>query len=149
MIKYTNRLYQLLKKINRTANKIPYATDKERFRQEEFWTADMTRGGDCDDYMLYKRRQLIEAGVDWRYLYPTTMKIPGYGGHAVLLVRTDKGTFVLCNTMMTTPKIESYKPGGLEVIWLDYLDPIDRKWYSLYPNLPAPEKLPQPDQALQ
>jgi predicted transglutaminase-like cysteine proteinase len=124
-----------LKKINRTANKIPYATDKERFRQEDFWTADMTGGGDCDDYMLYKRRQLIEAGVDWRYLCPATMDVPKYGGHAILLVRTDGGTFVLCNTITNVPKLEQYLMGNkIKVTWLDYLDPVDRKWYSLYPN---------------
>jgi predicted transglutaminase-like cysteine proteinase len=71
-------------------------TDQDLYHVAEFWTYPDGRG-DCEDIALEKRRQLIEAGWDASTLLMTVVREPNGNGHAVLMVRTDRGDLVLDN----------------------------------------------------
>ena len=53
--------------------------------------------GDCEDYVLLKRRMLMQAGWPREALLITVVRDKKGDGHAVLTVKTDKGDFVLDN----------------------------------------------------
>ncbi|WOC15999.1 transglutaminase-like cysteine peptidase [Pseudochrobactrum sp. MP213Fo] len=71
-------------------------TDIELYGQEEYWAYPVT-AGDCEDYVLLKRRELAQAGVPLSSLLITVLRKPDGEGHAVLTVRTDRGDFILDN----------------------------------------------------
>lgn len=83
--------------INYTVNSaVEPLTDDEIYGVEERWTYPGV-AGDCEDYVLLKRRLLIEAGISPSDLLITVVLQPNGEGHAVLTVRTDRGDFVLDN----------------------------------------------------
>jgi predicted transglutaminase-like cysteine proteinase len=57
----------------------------------------MTATGDCEDYVLLKRRMLIRSGWPREALLVTVVRDRKDEGHAVLTVITDKGDYVLDN----------------------------------------------------
>jgi len=71
-------------------------TDMEIYGVEEKW-AYPDSIGDCEDYVLLKRRKLIDAGFSPADLLITVVLQPNGDGHAVLTVRTDRGDFILDN----------------------------------------------------
>ncbi|HTO32247.1 MAG TPA: transglutaminase-like cysteine peptidase [Pararhizobium sp.] len=71
-------------------------TDMEIYGVEERW-AYPDKVGDCEDYVLLKRKLLMQAGFSPSNLLITVVLQPNGEGHAVLTVRTDRGDFVLDN----------------------------------------------------
>jgi predicted transglutaminase-like cysteine proteinase len=71
-------------------------TDEQLYHVQEYWTYPKG-AGDCEDYVLAKRRQLIELGWPASTLLITVVKQDDGEGHAVLMVRTDRGDLVLDN----------------------------------------------------
>ena len=71
-------------------------TDLELFGESERWTYPNGEG-DCEDYALLKRRLLHERGFPLGALLMTVAHDESGGGHAVLIVVTDRGDFVLDN----------------------------------------------------
>jgi predicted transglutaminase-like cysteine proteinase len=65
--------------------------------------------GDCEDYQLLKRKLLVEAGLPRRALRITVVIDERGEGHAVLMVRTDRGEFILDNK--TKAVLPWYKTG--------------------------------------
>ena len=61
------------------------------------WSYGEDGRGDCKDYVLLKRRKLIESGLPSEALLIAIAWTPQNQGHAVLIARTDKGDFVLDN----------------------------------------------------
>jgi predicted transglutaminase-like cysteine proteinase len=53
--------------------------------------------GDCEDYVLAKRNALIRAGLPASSLRFAHVRTPSGEGHAILVVKTSKGDFVLDN----------------------------------------------------
>jgi len=74
-------------------------TQAERRGRENLWSFAEDGRGDCKDYVLVKRRKLIEAGLPREALLITIVWTPQEQGHAVLMVRTDRGDFVLDNLL--------------------------------------------------
>jgi len=72
-------------------------TDLDHWGVVEKWSYPDDGYGDCEDYVLLKRRMLIEAGWPREALLITVVRDKKGDGHAVLTVRTDKGEFVLDN----------------------------------------------------
>ena len=72
------------------------ATDADLYKIEEFWTYP-NGYGDCEDYALAKRRQLMNLGWSPSTLMLTVVRQQNGEGHAVLMVRTDRGDLVLDN----------------------------------------------------
>ena len=80
--------------INRTIRAVD---DRTQYRQTEYWALPSARGGDCEDFALLKKRELIQAGIAPNRLLIATVLDSRRGGHAVLVVRTDTGDVVLDN----------------------------------------------------
>ncbi|WP_245411727.1 transglutaminase-like cysteine peptidase [Phyllobacterium leguminum] len=93
----TRATWERLVAINASVNeRIKPLTDKEIYGKEEYW-AYPTLFGDCEDYVLLKRRELAQAGIPLSDLLITVVRKRDGEGHAVLTVRTDRGDFVLDN----------------------------------------------------
>ena len=69
----------------------------ENYGVEEYWSYPDNGYGDCEDYALEKRRELMNAGVPAGDLLMTVVRQPNGDGHAVLTVRTSLGEFILDN----------------------------------------------------
>jgi predicted transglutaminase-like cysteine proteinase len=83
--------------INRAVNKaVAPATDLEIYGVNEYWTLPRTKG-DCEDYALLKRHNLIKMGWPVSSLLMTVVRDEKGEGHAVLTARTMQGDFILDN----------------------------------------------------
>lgn len=71
-------------------------SDSDLYQVNEFWTYP-TGYGDCEDYVLAKRRALIDRGWSPSTLLIAVVREQNGEGHAVLMVRTDRGDLVLDN----------------------------------------------------
>jgi predicted transglutaminase-like cysteine proteinase len=71
-------------------------TDVEMWGVPEHWSYPAVEG-DCEDFVLAKRKALMESGVPAGSLLITVVRQPNGDGHAVLTVRTSMGDFVLDN----------------------------------------------------
>jgi predicted transglutaminase-like cysteine proteinase len=78
-------------------NAVKPITDLDHWGVVEKWSYPDDGYGDCEDYVLLKRRMLIEAGWPREALLITVVRDRKDEGHAVLTVKTDKGDFVLDN----------------------------------------------------
>lgn len=89
--------WQQLLQVNHNANtQIKPVTDRQLYAVSEHWA--FPRGaGDCEDYALHKRRELIRAGWPESTLLVSAVRETNGNGHAVLMVRTDRGDFILDN----------------------------------------------------
>lgn len=101
-VKLLNQVNQL---VNRTVKK---ATDLELYGQPEYWSLPRQVNGklygDCEDYALEKRRQLIAAGVPETALSMAVAFTARGESHAVLMVSLESGDWVLDNlTPWATP----------------------------------------------
>ena len=93
----TQENWKTILNVNYAANTdVQPMTDMEIYGVEEKWAYPDTVG-DCEDYVLLKRKRLIEAGISPSNLLITVVLQPNGEGHAVLTVRTDRGDFVLDN----------------------------------------------------
>jgi predicted transglutaminase-like cysteine proteinase len=90
-------LWSQLLSVNATVNgTVAPVTDQDLYGVSEFWTYP-NGYGDCEDYALAKRRLLLNAGWPSSTLLIGVVKQSNGEGHAVLMVRTDRGDFVLDN----------------------------------------------------
>lgn len=97
IVKLTGDAWKALILINLTVNRaVLPATDMEVFGVVERWDYPSLLG-DCEDYVLEKRRALIDAGWPDSALLITVVRDEVGDGHAVLTVRTDRGDFILDN----------------------------------------------------
>ena len=71
-------------------------TDEDLYHVAEYWTYPKD-AGDCEDIALAKRRALIKDGWPASTLLMTVVRQDNGEGHAVLMVRTDRGDLVLDN----------------------------------------------------
>ena len=96
-ITLTRSLWSKIVAVNNQVNtRVKPLTDMEIWGKEEVWSFP-DRVGDCEDYVLEKRRILMRAGIPAGNLLITVVKQPNGDGHAVLTVNTDRGDFVLDN----------------------------------------------------
>lgn len=96
-IELSRTLWTDLIDVNNAVNvEIVPRTDMEIWGVEERWSYPDTVG-DCEDFVLEKRRRLIDAGVPPGDLLITVVRQPNGAGHAVLTVHTSLGDFILDN----------------------------------------------------
>ena len=94
----TSQAWNELVRINRWVNEaIKPMTDMEHWGVNERWNYPDDGYGDCEDYVLLKRRMLMQAGWLRQALLITVVRDKQGDGHAVLTVKTDKGEFILDN----------------------------------------------------
>jgi predicted transglutaminase-like cysteine proteinase len=96
------RTWDALRRINTRVNRaIRPASDQQVYGVRDWWVAPLSSGlspyGDCKDYALEKRRELIAAGVPARTLALALADTPWGELHAVLVVDTRQGDYVLDN----------------------------------------------------
>lgn len=93
----TDQRWRELKRINTHINRtVAPVTDLDLYNVAERWTYPTSRG-DCEDYVLLKRRYLINMGWPEQALLITVVRDRNGDGHAVLTVATDRGDFILDN----------------------------------------------------
>jgi predicted transglutaminase-like cysteine proteinase len=94
----TSAAWKDLVRVNRWVNtNIKPMTDLEHWGVVERWNYPDDGYGDCEDYVLDKRRMLLRAGWPREALLITVVRDQHGDGHAILTVKTDKGEFILDN----------------------------------------------------
>ena len=94
----TAKVWKDLVRVNKWVNdSIAPVTDMDHWGVIEKWSYPDDGKGDCEDYVLLKRRMLMQAGWPREALLITVVRDKKGDGHAVLTVKTDKGEFVLDN----------------------------------------------------
>jgi predicted transglutaminase-like cysteine proteinase len=94
----TDALWQKIRTVNAKVNAaIRPMNDLDIYGKDEVWAYPAHGVGDCEDYVLEKRRALASSGLSLANLLITVVRKPDGEGHAILTVRTDKGDFVLDN----------------------------------------------------
>ena len=87
----------VIREINTSVNTTIVAmTDQEIYGKDEVWEYPTT-AGDCEDFVLLKRKKLIERGFSVADLVITVVRKPDGEGHAVLTLRTTDGDYILDN----------------------------------------------------
>jgi len=116
--------------INRAVNhEIEPVTDMELYGVTDYWTIPTTKG-DCEDYVLLKRKLLMELGWPASALLITVVRDERGEGHAILTARTAQGDFILDNK---TDEIKVWHRTRYDfVMRQSYLNP--RVWMSLDPR---------------
>jgi predicted transglutaminase-like cysteine proteinase len=93
-VNLTTKLRRELRQVNGQVNReIEPLSDAAG---EDTWQADV-KSGDCEDYVLTKRKRLIELGWSPNALRIAVTYTPSNSGHAVLVVSTSQGDLVLDN----------------------------------------------------
>jgi predicted transglutaminase-like cysteine proteinase len=96
-VELTNLRWGDLENVNTFVNHlVAPATDLDFYNRDEVWALPETYG-DCEDYVLLKRKWLVERGWPTSALLVTVVFDEIGDGHAVLLARTSGGDFVLDN----------------------------------------------------
>ena len=91
-----DRWQQLIGTNNRMNSEIVPITDEDLYQVGELWTYP-DGYGDCEDIALAKRRALVENGWEPSALLMAVVRERNGNGHAVLMVRTDRGDLILDN----------------------------------------------------
>jgi len=102
-------------------------SDLDIYGKDEVWAYPDKGVGDCEDYVLEKRRQLYRMGVSLADLLITVVRKPDGEGHAVLTVRTDEGDYVLDNL---NDKVKAWDETGYRFLKRQAIDNTGR-WVSI------------------
>ena len=96
-VELTEGLWTQLLQVNADVNgTVVPVTDEQLYQVAEYWTYP-DGYGDCEDFALEKRRVLVADGWDPSTLLIAVVREANGNGHAVLMVRTDRGDLVLDN----------------------------------------------------
>ena len=94
----TTQAWKELERVNMWVNThVKPMTDMDHWGVVDRWNYPDDGYGDCEDYVLLKRRLLIQLGWPREALLVTVVLDNEDEGHAVLTVTTDKGDYVLDN----------------------------------------------------
>lgn len=98
MIALNPAVWRTLTSVNRRVNaRIKPITDIAHWGVVDRWDYPDDGFGDCEDFQLLKRRMLVERGLPRRALRMTVVIDDIGEGHAVLMVRTNRGDLILDN----------------------------------------------------
>ena len=131
-VRLTQRRWQQLRAVNSLVNRnVTPVSDQELYGEVERWTYPQG-SGDCEDYVLLKRRKLINLGWPASALLITVVTDERGDGYAVLTVRTSRGDLILDNKnsrilAWNQVPYHFYKRQS-------YLNPA--QWVSLHPRSP-------------
>lgn len=109
-------LHTKLEAVNTAINKHPYVPSFVNWHESSYWETPfefLRKGGQCEDYAIAKYLALLEAGVPVRNLQMVAVRINLSEYHAILIVRTEGGTWVLDNLyskVMPAQSIDHYAP---------------------------------------
>lgn len=93
---------RLARSVNSAINRQVYPlSDRAQYGVEERWALPTRRGGDCEDVVLLKKKALVSQGVAPERLLIATVLDRNRGSHAVLVLRTAAGDYVLDSLVST------------------------------------------------
>ena len=124
---------KLLERVNREVNAAinPMAKAYGSDLQEGWAISPMM--GDCNDYAVTKRHELLQNGLPAKALRLSVVQTASGIGHLVLVVATSKGDLVLDNL---TETIRSWQNTGYH--WLKIQSALDaRFWYEVKATNPS------------
>lgn len=128
----TPTLWKTLEDVDLDINRriIP-ASDIQAFGRDDYWAMPLTEGlgrlGNCKHYVLEKRAALLARGVPEGAMAIAVVATPGGEVHAVLVVSTDQGEYVLDNL---SPWVTPWRKTGYT--WLVRQAPGDpRHWVTV------------------
>ncbi|KQT51970.1 hypothetical protein ASG43_20995 [Aureimonas sp. Leaf454] len=117
-VRYTSGLLSKLNAVNQSVNRqIRYKKDGR-----DVWKASV-RSGDCEDYVLTKRKQLIRLGLSPSALRVAAVRTSRGEGHAVLVVKTDRGELVLDSIKKTITRRQN-----TSYTWIAMASENPRRW---------------------
>jgi predicted transglutaminase-like cysteine proteinase len=94
----TTKAWTALNRVNSLVNQfIKPLSDLDHWGVFDRWSYPDDGYGDCEDYVLLKRKMLMRAGFPRQALLITVVLDEERTVHAVLTVKTDKGEFILDN----------------------------------------------------
>ena len=97
-VSLTRSVWQQILAVNARVNAtVKPLTDEAHWGVLDQWDIPLDGYGDCEDYQLLKRKLLVDAGLPRRALRITVVIDHDGEGHAVLMVRTNRGDFILDN----------------------------------------------------
>jgi predicted transglutaminase-like cysteine proteinase len=97
-LKLTAATWVLVQAVNEHVNStIKPMSDFEHRGVLDHWEFPDDGHGDCEDYQLLKRKLLIDAGLPRRAMRITAVLDETRQGHAVLMIRTNRGDYILDN----------------------------------------------------
>ena len=122
-------LLQLARDVNFSVNQsIPQSTDRTQYGTDELWSLPTRRGGDCEDFALMKKHELIKMGAPAGRLLIATVLDRHRQPHAVLIVRAEHGDYVLDNL---TDRVVRWDRTGYSFIRMQ--DPhAPSRWAAVY-----------------
>ncbi len=88
--------FEDLDEVNNEVNRLPYVSDAQRYFTLDFWNEIDANGGDCEDYAIGKLNRLVDRRWPIAQLRLACCYVEG-AYHAVLLVETDRGAYMLDN----------------------------------------------------
>ncbi|WP_376986923.1 transglutaminase-like cysteine peptidase [Bosea sp. R86505] len=98
VVEMTPKLWKTILAVNTRVNReIEAITDEDHWGVVDRWDLPTDGKGDCEDFALLKRKRLAEAGVPRRAMVMTVVIDEENAGHAVMMIRTDRGDFILDN----------------------------------------------------
>jgi len=114
----TKNVMATLRRVNSDVNR----TIKPRYDTvgTDVWSVNAT-SGDCEDYVVAKRRALIKAGIPASALRIAYTKTRAGEGHAILLVKTNGSSLVLDNL---TAAIKPLSQTGYRIIAASGANPL-------------------------
>jgi predicted transglutaminase-like cysteine proteinase len=97
-VQLSPQLWKTIVATNLSVNReIEPVTDMDHWGVVDRWDIPTDGKGDCEDYVLLKRQRLAEAGIPRRAMRVTVVIDEENAGHAVLMIRTNRGDFILDN----------------------------------------------------
>ncbi len=120
---------RLARGVNSAINRqVRPVSDRAQYGVEERWTLPTQRGGDCEDVVLLKKKALVSQGVAPDRLLIATVLDRNRGSHAVLVLRTAAGDYVLDSLVGT---IKPWRATGYS--FLKMQDPASpSRWNAIF-----------------
>lgn len=119
-VKVTGDVMATLKRVNAHVNRS--IKPKYDASGADVWNASAS-SGDCEDYVLAKRRALIKAGIPAGSLRIAYVKTRSGEGHAILVIKTGGKDLVLDNLTAT---IKPLSQTGYRIVSMSGANP--RQW---------------------
>ncbi|WP_354068680.1 transglutaminase-like cysteine peptidase [Bradyrhizobium sp. LB5.2] len=123
-IRLTEKRSAELREINRTVNLAIVPFRNELGLAGETWIINPPRG-DCNDYAVSKRHELLQRGWPARVLLLSEVVVGSGEHHLVLLVRTRSGDLVLDNL---APQIKPWSRAPYR--WIRVQSPTDNRLWA-------------------
>lgn len=97
-----DQVIRLARGVNSAINRqVHPLSDRAQYGVDERWTLPSPRGGDCEDVVLLKKKALVSQGVAPDRLLIATVLDRTRSSHAVLVLRTAAGDYVLDSLVST------------------------------------------------